>query len=176
MLPKSSADQRGIVLMRSTCPFLTRNTAIFCSLTALTLAGCASIEPAGHATSDAVTMRFVQTDRPDLGADTCQIAVEASYPADMPTHERTLTIRDTASTIALTDGPLTLPRPADDSRASRSDGIETFTFSKWTLGGTCKQKVYDIAFGPCRSSDCTPWQFVDRGSAPAVTFRVRGGD
>jgi len=102
--------------MRSTCPFLTRNTAIFCSLTALTLAGCASIEPAGHATSDAVTMRFVQTDRPDLGADTCQIAVEASYPADMPTHERTLTIRDTASTIALTDGPLTLPRPADDSR------------------------------------------------------------
>jgi hypothetical protein len=160
--------------MHSIFPLMTRSAGILCMLAASALAGCASVEPAADATSKEVTMRFIQTDRPDLGAQTCQIAVEATYPADMPSHERTLTIRDAGSTIPLTDGPLTLPRPANDARASRSAGVETFTFAKWTLGGTCTQKVYDIIFGPCRSGDCIPWRFVESGSAPVATIRVSG--
>jgi hypothetical protein len=161
--------------MRSTCPTAARTATILCALTALAFAGCASVDQQVESTSDTVTMRFIQTDRPDLGPETCQIAVEATYAADMPTHERTLTIRGADSTIALTDGPLMLPRPADDPRASQSGGIETFTFAKWTLGGTCKEKVFDVTFGPCRSGDCVPWQFIDTGAAPATTVRVHPG-
>jgi hypothetical protein len=58
-----------------------------------------------------------------------RFAVEASYPADITVQERTLTIRNTGSIIALTDGPVTLPRPADDRCATQRGGIETFTFA-----------------------------------------------
>lgn len=159
--------------MHWTCLSATGNAMVSCALAALVLASCASVDPAADATTDAVIMRFIQTDRPDLGPETCQIAVEATYPADLPIQERTLTIRDTGSTVALTDGPLTLPRPADDRRATQSAGIETFIFAKWTLGGTCKGKVYEVTFGPCRSGDCVPWRFIADGSAPAVTLRTR---